>query len=313
MGAVTEPTDGPDWTPDVALLAAFNEAEWARVEAQFAGRLLSYVSRRIHDPAAREDVVQEAFLGAVRGIGSFDERFTFEQFLFGICRNRTIDHLRRLEVRGAGGACGEGDGRDGALDLDRFAADDPTPSAVIRKEDLVTRGRDLLAEALQEWVELTWSEGKLTRLMVVEGLLRGGLRNRDVWEPLGLRDEVAAAGIKFRALRKIRELLLSRGGAAEVAASLDGLTEDSETPMDVQVLWTERRVSCPSRHWIARWLDGALAPEVARFMAFHVDELGCEWCEANRDDLMRAKEEGRDAHLDAVRGSSIQYLRSRRG
>jgi hypothetical protein len=147
--------------------------------------------------------------------------------------------------------------------------------------------------------------------MVVEGLLRGGLRNRDVWEPLGLRDEVAAAGIKFRALRKIRELLRARPGAEEVAASLDGISEEADAPMDVQVVWKERRVSCPSRHWIARWLDEALAPDVARFMAFHVDELGCEWCEANRDDLQRAGEEGRDEVLDALRGSSIRYLRSR--
>jgi RNA polymerase sigma factor (sigma-70 family) len=298
----------PDWSPDVGRLAAFDEAEWARVEAEFAGRLLSYVARRVPGAEAREDVVQETFLGAVRGIATFDERFTFEQFLFGICRNRTIDQLRRAQVRGVGA---DADGADPGFALEALAADDSTPSGIIRHADLAERGRDLLAEALQEWVEATWSAGELTRLMVVEGLLRGGLRNRDVWEPLGLRDEVAAAGIKFRALRKIRELLRARPGAEEVAASLDGISEEADAPMDVQVVWKERRVSCPSRHWIARWLDEALAPDVARFMAFHVDELGCEWCEANRDDLQRAGEEGRDEVLDALRGSSIRYLRSR--
>ena len=41
--------------------------------------------------------------------------------------------------------------------------------------------------------------------------------------------------------------------------------------MDVQVVWKERRVSCPRGTG-------------SRATAFHVDELGCEWCEANRDD-----------------------------
>ncbi len=297
-----------DWSPDPARLAAFDEAEWARVEAAFAGRLLSYVSRRISDTEAREDVVQETFLGAVRGIETFEPAYSFEQFLFGICRNRTIDQLRRREVRGRGG---EDDGAAASFDLDNFATEDQTPSRIIRRTDLADRGRDLLAAALQEWVELTWSAGEMDRLMVVEGLLRGGMRNCDIWEPLGLRDEVAVAGIKFRALKKIRELLLAKEGAGEIAASLEGLAAEADAPMDVQSVWSDRRVSCPSRRWIARWLDGGLEPGPARFIAFHVDEVGCEWCEANRDDLARAREQGRGEALEAVQGSSIRWLRSR--
>ena len=90
-----------DWSPDASRLAAFDEAEWARVEAAYAGRLLSYAARRIADVEAREDVVQETFLGAVRGIEGFNPVYTFEQFLFGICRNRTIDQLRRQVQRRA--------------------------------------------------------------------------------------------------------------------------------------------------------------------------------------------------------------------
>ena len=76
-----------DWSPDVARLRAFDEAEWALVEGAFAGRLLSYVARRIGDAEVREDVVQETFLGAVRGIGRFDSAYSFEQYLFGISKS----------------------------------------------------------------------------------------------------------------------------------------------------------------------------------------------------------------------------------
>ena len=297
-----------DWGPDPARLAAFDEGEWARVEAAFAGRLLSYVSRRVTDVEAREDIVQETFLGAVRGIESFDSAYSFEQYLFGICRNRTIDQLRRHEVRGRGG---EEDSAVASLGLESLATDEQSPSRILRRTDLADRGRDLLAASLQEWVELTWSAGEMTRLMVVEGLLRGGKRNRDLWEPLGLRDEVSVAGIKFRALKKIRELLLAKEGADEIGASLDGLAVEADAPMDVQSVWRDRRVSCPSRRWIARWLDGSLEPGPSRFIAFHIDELGCEWCEANRDDLVCAREQGHGEALDAVQGSSIRWLRSR--
>jgi len=133
-----------DWSPDVARLQAFDEAEWALVEAAFAGRLLSYVSRRIAAPEVCEDVVQEAFLGAVRGIGAFDPAYSFEQFIFGICRNRTIDQLRRRELRGRGGD----DDSVAALDLDAVATDDRTPSQIIRRTDLADRGREFTAAAL---------------------------------------------------------------------------------------------------------------------------------------------------------------------
>ena len=304
MGGVS----GPDWVPSPVLLAAFDEAEWARVEAAYAGRLLSYVSRRLVDQEEREDVVQETFLGAVRGIGNFNTAYTFEQFLFGICRNRTVDQLRRRDARGYGSG---GEGSVEGLELASIARDDRTPSQIIRRTDLADRGRDLLAAALQEWVELTWAAGEMTRLMVVEGLLRGGMRNRDLWKPLGLRDEVSVAGIKFRALKKIRELLLAREGAEEIAASLDGLSADADAPMDVQSVWVSRRASCPSRRWIARWLAGGLEPGAARFMAFHLDDLGCDWCEANRDDLARERKGGHGDVMDAVQGSSIRWLRSR--
>ena len=68
-----------DWVPDITRLQAFDDEEWSRVERHYAGRLFAYAARRVLDGGAREDIVQESFLGAVRGIQSFDDLFTFEQ------------------------------------------------------------------------------------------------------------------------------------------------------------------------------------------------------------------------------------------
>ena len=98
-----------DWTPNMDLLRRYDDAEWLKVERTYCGRMMAYVSRRISDRDAREDIVQETFLGAVRGIDLYDAAYTFEQFLFGICKNRTIDHMRRTKMPTLGGTGLEGE------------------------------------------------------------------------------------------------------------------------------------------------------------------------------------------------------------
>ncbi|MGK0481956.1 MAG: RNA polymerase sigma factor (sigma-70 family) [Planctomycetota bacterium] len=300
-----------EWSPDVQRLADFDEDEWARVERAYAGRLIAYIGRRVSDAEARDDIVQEVFLGAVRGIGSFDRKYSFEQYLFGICRNRTIDHLRKRRMVGAGqGGSDDGDEASG-IDLDSLALDDETPSRIVRRSDVQGRGRELLRDALRAWVQETWAAAEFNRLMVVEALFRGGWRNRDTWERFGLRDETAVAGVKFRALKKLREHVAKHDPDGEAVQALAQLAEDGEVPMDVASVWSEDRVSCPARHWLARWISGTLAEGPREFVAFHVEEMGCEWCSANKDDLARRDEEALEPLLVSVRASTAKLLRSR--
>jgi len=306
-----------DWSPDVARLTAFDDQEWAEVERVYAGRLLAYVARRVADAEAREDVVQEVFLGAVRGITRFDAAYTFEQFLFGICRNRTIDHLRRRAVHGVG--IGEGDedshsDRD-AVRFDDLPSEDASPSRVVGADDLARHGRGMLAGVLRDWVQETWSAAEFRRLMVIEALFRGGWRNRDAWERFELRDEAAVAGLKFRALKRMRALTAERDKTGVLTNLWGGDEAEPRVGFDVAEVWKEARVSCPARHWLARSLAGTLAADPdggpAGFVAFHVDELGCDNCQANRDDLARQDEGELDALLEGVRASNLALLRSR--
>ena len=300
-----------DWSPDVARLANFDEDEWARVERAYAGRLIAYIGRRVADAEARDDIVQEAFLGAVRGIATFDAKYSFEQYLFGICRNRTIDHLRKRRTVGSGHGGGE-DGDDAAgFDLDSLALDEETPSRIVRRSDVQGRGRELLRDALRDWVQDTWAADEFSRLMVIEALFRGGWRNRDTWERFGLRDETAVAGVKFRALKKLREYVAKRDPEGDAVQALAAQVDDGEVPIDVATVWAEDRVSCPARHWIARWIAGTLEDGPRDFVSFHVEEMKCEWCSANRDDLAHRDEEALEPLLVSVRASTAKLLRSR--
>jgi RNA polymerase sigma factor (sigma-70 family) len=299
-----------EWTPDLPRLQALDDAEWLAVERSYCGRLAAYVARRIPDRDARDDVVQETFLGAVRGIAEFDPVYSFEQYLFGIAKNRTIDWMRRQKAATIGPR-GEDDEAPG---IETLATESETPSAIVRRSDLARAGAELLLRVLKEWVQETWSEGEFKRLMVVEALFAGGWRNRDTWRRFDLRDETSVAGIKFRALKRIRDLAREKDEAGELLPQLAAALDDSGSApaIDVGAVWREGRASCPSRHWLARAAGGALETEPAAYVRFHLDEIRCEWCQANLDDLSRADGEAAIAPvLEKVEASTVNYLRSR--
>lgn len=299
-----------EWTPDVAKLARLDDTEWLAVEKQYCGRMIAFVARRVRDVQAREDIVQDAFLGAVRGIDMFDPAYTFEQFLFGICKNRMIDHMRRAKAITLGA---QSDADEPTLTVDDLATTSETPSAIVRHQDLERTGSRMLAELLRAWVDEKWKENEFTRLMVIEALFAAGWRNRDTWQRFDLRDETSVAGIKFRALKRLRELALERDVQRRVLPYLTAAVDSGEgLAIDVQSVWKDGRVSCPARHWIARRLADSLPDGPQAFLAFHIDELGCEYCRANQDDLERRENTAEvDAVVARLSASTLQLLRSR--
>jgi RNA polymerase sigma-70 factor (ECF subfamily) len=299
-----------DWAPDIARLQALDDAEWLAVERSYCGRLMAYVARRVADSQAREDIVQETFLGSVRGIGDFDAMYTFEQYLFGICKNRTIDHLRRKRLVTLQSPAHE----EESFGVEALASTDETPSSIVRVHDLARAGQELLQAILRAWVQETWQQGEFTRLMVIEALFAGRWRNRDTWERFRLRDETAVAGIKFRALKRLRELAVARDPKGALLPLLAGALEENDNRLvfDVATAWGAGRVSCPARHWLARRAAGTLPEGPREFIRFHLDELKCEWCLATQDDLEKSEAASElEPFLERVGASTLQYLRSR--
>jgi anti-sigma factor RsiW len=50
-------------------------------------------------------------------------------------------------------------------------------------------------------------------------------------------------------------------------------------------IWRQRRLSCPTRQELGSCLLGAMDQEFARYIAFHVEVIGCRYCQANLADL----------------------------
>jgi hypothetical protein len=57
-------------------------------------------------------------------------------------------------------------------------------------------------------------------------------------------------------------------------------------------------------------IAGNLPEEPAKFVQFHLEEMKCEFCQANHDDLHRLDEEGEDPFLGRIQASTVQFLRS---
>src|SRR5205814_1909224 len=124
----------------------------------------------------------------------------------------------------------------------------------------------------------------------------------------------SVAGIKFRALKRLREIASERDPKGELLPLLAGALDEGERrlTLDVASAWTSGRVSCPARHWLARATAGTLPEGPEQFVRFHLDEMKCEWCLANRDDLAKVEQSSDlEPLLERVGASTLQYLRSR--
>jgi hypothetical protein len=77
-------------------------------------------------------------------------------------------------------------------------------------------------------------------------------------------------------------------------------------------IWRRQRISCPTREQLGSFLLGALAPEQADYIAFHIEKAGCRFCLANHDDLKAQHEEANDTvatRREKYFQSSAGYLR----
>lgn len=191
---------------DVSKLQAMDDAAWARFQDAFFRRVYFFVKRYVDDHQTAEDLTQDVFLGAVRGIAGYDPIFTIEQFLFGIAKNRVIDHFRKHRVALLPAKADLSSDKSHAW-LENMASE----QAVRPSDDLVAtentaRRRHVLGQILRSLVQELWEAGEFKKLQVLEYIFVLGGRNKDAAKLFGIADEKAVAGIKFRAIEKLRAL-----------------------------------------------------------------------------------------------------------
>jgi RNA polymerase sigma-70 factor, ECF subfamily len=188
---------------DIARLQALDEAEWDRLQREYYTRVYFYVKRMIGHHDAAEDVASETFLGALKGIPRFDERYNIEQFLFGIARKKAIDWMRR-----SGHEIQISDDDDSSSFFGNQPRENqPTPDQLTIAQEKVDRQRDALVEILREYVGELWERRDFKRLKTIELVFVKNWRHRRISELLDYQDEKAIAGVKFRTIREFQDRL----------------------------------------------------------------------------------------------------------
>ncbi len=189
----------------IERLQAMDEAAWTDLQEDYFRRVYFFVKRYVVDHQTAEDVTQDVFMGAVKGIEKFDCAYTLDQFLFGIAKNRVIDHYRKHKM--ALISPQKDDSRDASMMwIDNMPRDaEAPPEGAVSKEDSGRR-RQVLGKILKEFVGELWAAGEFDKLQVLEYLFVLNGRNKDAARRFAIEDEKAVAGIKFRAVEKLRGL-----------------------------------------------------------------------------------------------------------
>jgi hypothetical protein len=74
-------------------------------------------------------------------------------------------------------------------------------------------------------------------------------------------------------------------------------------------IWRRRRLSCPTRQQLGSHLLGALDEGHVAYIQFHLQIIGCRYCQANLEDLRRQQEE----KAETVTTRRTKYFQSTAG
>ena len=171
----------------VAAVRVGDDSAFEELYRRYHHRVAAYVRGMVRDDARAEDLAQDAFFSALRGMRATDAPIAFKPWIFEIARNAAIDHWRRTSR--AEEVSVDAQGLLRRSDRSRLAAAPPPETAVIDRERL-----GHLRGALDELPEVQ------TRVLVMREL--EGMSYREIAERLDLsRSSVETA--LFRARRRL--------------------------------------------------------------------------------------------------------------
>ena len=104
-------------------------------------RVYRYAYSRIGDVQAAEDVTAQTFLAALEGFDTLRAKNRFSSWLFGIARNKIMDHFRSLR-------------RSVPLQEDAPSSEEEDPARLVTESDQVRQLSDMLASLPEDEREL---------------------------------------------------------------------------------------------------------------------------------------------------------------
>jgi RNA polymerase sigma factor (sigma-70 family) len=220
----------------VALVRAGEDEAFEELYRRYQRRLAGFVAKRVGDPARAEEITQEAFLSALRGLRASDAPIAWKPWLYEIARNATIDFHRR--GRNTELVSVEQPERLRPLDRDRLVSS--------RAPDVVLDEKERFEHLRGAFDELPDNHHRVLVMRELEGLSYG-----EIAERLNLTNAAVESKL-FRARRRLEreyDELASGRRCVAARATIALMAEGVETRADRRrVARHARRCSACRRH-----------------------------------------------------------------
>ena len=83
----------------VRSVKAGNTRDFSSLVREFSISVRAFIHSRVQNRTDAEDLAQQTFIAAFRGLDKFDTNQSFEAWLIGIAKNRVLMHFRTLSRR----------------------------------------------------------------------------------------------------------------------------------------------------------------------------------------------------------------------
>jgi hypothetical protein len=114
--------------------------------------------------------------------------------------------------------------------------------------------------------------------------------------------------------QQLNELLRRLPADPGLQRRLEAIRAESPVPGDLGAIWRFYRLSCPDRGEWGSYLLGVLEPGLADYLRFHLEEVGCQYCAANVEDLKASLQAQRSAsEAQAIERRRTRYYQSGAG
>jgi hypothetical protein len=77
-------------------------------------------------------------------------------------------------------------------------------------------------------------------------------------------------------------------------------------------IWRRHRIGCPTREQLGSFLLGTLEESMLEYVHFHIERVGCSFCQANLDDMRQRHVEATESRTSRQRkyfDSSAGYVK----
>ena len=260
---------------------AGDEDGWRAVVGRYGPRLTAFANNRMgksRGVSAPEDVVQETFVSFLKSASTFRGDCSLESYLFRILRYRINDHFRK--------SSGTKElfwspfsGLDGIAPAEPPDQNSITASRYVRQGEQLQSDQTRMSDAIFLMTDELRRNESFRDLKIAEGLFFVGLKNRQLAEVMDVSaNEVAV--VKHRLLARLKGLVADDSNAVD-----DDHPIDQHMLPDLQAIWLDQRPSCPKRTTLGKFSLEILPQRWRDFVHFHVNVLGCGFCQANLTEI----------------------------